>query len=98
MRGVTERLELLSHAQNAVRWLDLFKRSVEAIRRHCLFVHACDFNDCRAIIVLLVSSIDLQFHSFKTKVQTTYIPVPYTMLHCGKIIIHFEQDFSKIDD
>ena len=33
--GVTE---LLSHEQNAVRWLALFKRLVETPWKHCLFV------------------------------------------------------------
>ena len=37
--GVTRRWGLLSHAQNAVRWLVLSKRSVEALQRHHLFVH-----------------------------------------------------------
>ena len=37
--GVTERWSSwLSHAQNAVRWLALSKRSVEAFQRHLIFV------------------------------------------------------------
>ena len=39
--GVTGRWRLLSHAQNAVRWLALSKRSVEALRRHLLSMSAC---------------------------------------------------------
>ena len=36
--GVTGRWGLLSHAQNADRWLALSKRLVEALQRHRLFV------------------------------------------------------------
>ena len=64
-------------------------------------MHVCDsmtVMQSLTIKVLFVSSIDLQFHNFKNKVQTTYIPMPYIMLHCGKIIIHFEQDFLKTDN
>ena len=36
--GGTGRWGLLSHAQNAVWWLALAKRSVEALQRHGLFM------------------------------------------------------------
>ena len=38
--GVIKRWGLLSLAQTAIRWLALFKRTVEAIRRHHVFIHA----------------------------------------------------------
>ena len=36
--GVTGRWGLPSHAQDAVRWLALSKRLVDALQRHCLFL------------------------------------------------------------